>query len=345
VYPRSSTPARDVRPCGVGHRPVDRPALRDKSASPVEALAPDNVTQVVRSVTTPICADMCVLLVGRRVVRYARSVREVERRSAVLARLFVGLGPSEVAGLNLGSWSVRHHGWVAEARYDGLAAWYDEWAGGYMQPFADVLAAQVAEFVTPDSTVIDVGCGTGLHFSAVQALHVHPIGVDLSFDQLRLARKRSAVVRADAARLPVRDKAIDAAVAGFVHRDVDDFAGTVVEVARVLRPGGRFISVGTHPCFVASFIDRTKESDIGTIEVRRGYGDNERRFDSAAQSRLATTVGSRNLPLTAFLHTFLGAGLRIESLVELDTRAQPWVAEPDDQTILPWNILVVAAKS
>jgi hypothetical protein len=38
-------------------------------------------------------------------------------------------------------------------------------------------------------------------------------------------------------------------------------------------------------------------------------------------------------------------GLRIESLVELGTEARPWVAKPDDETIIPWNILVVAAKS
>jgi SAM-dependent methyltransferase len=234
---------------------------------------------------------------------------------------------------------------VPEARYDGIADWYEEWAGGYVRPFAPVLAARVVEFVKPDSTVIDVGCGTGLHFDAFQALNLHPIGVDVSVDQLRLARKRSVVVRADAAALPVRNEAIDAAVAAFVHRDVDDFAGAVAEVARVLRPGSRFVSVGTHPCFVAPFINRTKERNIRKIEVRRGYGDTERRFDSAAPSRLATTVGSRNLALAAFLHAFIGAGLRIESLVELDTEARPWVAEPDDQTILPWNILVVAAKS
>jgi hypothetical protein len=37
--------------------------------------------------------------------------------------------------------------------------------------------------------------------------------------------------------------------------------------------------------------------------------------------------------------------LRIESLVELGTEARPWVAKLDDETIIPWNILVVAAKS
>ena len=234
---------------------------------------------------------------------------------------------------------------MPHARYDGLADWYDDWANGFVRPFAPVLAARVAAFVDPGSTVLDIGCGTGLHFSALEAVKLHPLGVDLSADQLGLARKRSAVIRADVAALPVRDEAVEAAVTAFVHRDLDDFAGAVAEVARVLRPRSRFVAVATHPCFVAPFINRTRERDLGKIEVRRGYGDTKRRFDSAAPSRLASAVGSRNIPLAGFLDAFIGAGLRIESLTELDTQARPWVAESDDQTILPWNILVVAAKS
>jgi SAM-dependent methyltransferase len=196
------------------------------------------------------------------------------------------------------SFTLGQHGWVPEARYDGLAGWYEEWASGYVRPFAPVVAARVVEFVKPEARVIDVGCGTGLHFSALQALNLHPIGIDISVDQLRFSRERSVVVRADAATLPVRDQAIDVAVAAFVHRDLDDFAGAAAELARVLRPGGRFVSVGTHPCFVAPFINRTNERDIGKIEVRPGYGDTKRRFDSAAISRLATTVGPPNMALT-----------------------------------------------
>ena len=234
---------------------------------------------------------------------------------------------------------------MPETRYDGLADWYDEWAATFMGPFARVLADCVAKFVRPGSTVIDVGCGTGQHFGALQAVSLRPIGFDISGDQLRVASERAVpVVRADAAAFAVRDEAVDVAVAAFVHRDMDDFAGAVGEIVRVLRPGGRFAYVGTHPCFVAPFVNRTTERDVGAIEVRSGYGDTRRRFDGAAPSRLTTTAGSRNLSLTAFLHTFIGAGLRIESFEELDTDARTWITRPNDRTIVPWNILVVAAK-
>jgi SAM-dependent methyltransferase len=234
---------------------------------------------------------------------------------------------------------------VPEARYDSLADWYDGWAATFMRPFARLLADCVAESVRPGSTVIDVGCGTGLHFAALQAAKLRPIGFDISGEQLRVASERAApVVRADATAIAVRDEAVDVAVAAFVHRDMDDFAGAVGEVARVLRPRGRFAYVGTHPCFVAPFVDRTTERDVGAIDVRSGYGDTRRRFDSAAQSRLAAAAGSRNLSLAAFVDSFIGAGLRIESLEELDTDARRWVTRPNDGTIVPWNILVVAVK-
>jgi SAM-dependent methyltransferase len=238
--------------------------------------------------------------------------------------------------------------WMPEARYDGAADWYDELASGFMQPFARVLAARVAGFVERGDVVVDIGCGTGLDFSALQARGLQPIGVDLSADQLDIARERAVmVVRADAAVLPLRDAGIRVAVAAFVHTDVDDFPAAVAEAARVLEPGGRFVYVGTHPCFVGRFIARDAggERDQRELVVGPGYGETRVVFDgSRGTSGLSSRVGSRNLPIAAFLGAFLDAGLRIESFDELDTRGRPWVAEAHDRTLVPWNIVLVAAK-
>jgi SAM-dependent methyltransferase len=235
---------------------------------------------------------------------------------------------------------------MPEARYDGFAAWYDELAGGYAETFAGLLAARAAGFAEPRDVVVDVGCGTGLHINALRARGLRPIGVDLSADQLRIAHERTdGVIQADAAGLPLRAEAIPVAVAAFIDRDVDDFASAAAEIARVLQPGGRFVYVGTHPCFVGAFIKRATERDAGELAIRSGYGDTRLVFEGSGTAGLSARVGSRNRSLTAFLGALLHAGLRIESFEELDTRARPWAVEPDDQTIVPWNILLVATKS
>ncbi|MFG3690752.1 class I SAM-dependent methyltransferase [Micromonospora sp. NPDC047740] len=75
-----------------------------------------------------------------------------------------------------------------------------------------------------------------------------PVGVDLSGGQLRYARTRLAVVRGDAARLPVADASVCAVTCVLGHTDLPAYPAVVAEAARVLAPGGRFVHLGVHPC-------------------------------------------------------------------------------------------------
>src|SRR5206468_7694060 len=94
-----------------------------------------------------------------------------------------------------------------------------------------------------------------------------PVGVDLSLRQLRHAAARLPVAAGDAARLPVADASVPAAVCLLAHTDVPDYPAVVREVARVLAPGGRFVHIGVHPCFAGAFADR---SDPARIVVDSG---------------------------------------------------------------------------
>jgi SAM-dependent methyltransferase len=233
---------------------------------------------------------------------------------------------------------------MPEAHYDGVATWYDEVAGSYAPSFAALVAARAAALAEPGDVVLDVGCGTGLYFDALRNIGLEPIGIDLSADQLRLARARAPVIRADAATLPVGDATLHVAVAAFVHTDVDDFAATVRELARVLVPGGHLVHAGIHPCFVGTFVDRTTERDDRRLVVRPGYGDARRVFGDNRSSGMSSRVGFRSLSLGALVRALLNAGMQIDAFDELDTRAQPWAPAPDDQTIVPWNVLLTASK-
>ena len=152
------------------------------------------------------------------------------------------------------------------------------------------------------------------------------IGVDLSADQLRLAAPRcAAVARGDAHMLPIRSASVDHAAAMFVHTDVDDFARVVAEAARVVRPGGVFVYLGVHPCFVGADIEAVTRSET-ELRVVPGYRESGWVFDSPQfGTGVRELVGVNHLPLAALLQAFLDAGFALERIEEHGPGVVPWV--------------------
>ncbi len=91
--------------------------------------------------------------------------------------------------------------------------------------------------------VLDAGCGPGTPGTdAVERV----IGLDLSREQLRLARERhpgAARIQGDLGALPFREGAFDAIAAcnSLIHVPVGDHPTVYREFARVLRRGGRLL--------------------------------------------------------------------------------------------------------
>lgn len=111
-------------------------------------------------------------------------------------------------------------------------------------------AADRAE-LRPGDSALDVCCGTG-DFALELANRVGPtgtvVGCDFSEEMLVIARRkaaeRGAAVSfewADALSLPYDDASFDAATVGFGVRNLADLDAGIVELARVLKPGGRLV--------------------------------------------------------------------------------------------------------
>ena len=147
--------------------------------------------------------------------------------------------------------------------------------------------------------VLDVGCGAAQTTRWLAGHGAVAVGFDLSFAQLRLglAEPRVPLVRADAEALPFGDATFDVACSAYGALPfVADSARVMREVARVLKPGGRWVFSVTHPirwCFPddpgqagltvsTSYFDRTpyvEEREDGTalyVEHHRTFGDRVR---------------------------------------------------------------------
>ncbi|MDA0269964.1 MAG: methyltransferase domain-containing protein [Chloroflexi bacterium] len=98
-----------------------------------------------------------------------------------------------------------------------------------------------------DRRVLDLGCGLGEYVRAFARRGAHAFGSDIALDRLVEARERVAktattgvdgFMAAAGESLPFRDRSLDVIVLNEVIEHVADDRATLVEIARVLKPGG-----------------------------------------------------------------------------------------------------------
>lgn len=131
--------------------------------------------------------------------------------------------------------------------------------------------------------VLELGCGAaaGARWLAARAGAAVAVGLDLSAGMLRHARAgadrsgvRVPLVQADALALPFPDGCFDLVTTAFgAVPFVADSAALMREVARVLRPGGRWVFAVTHPMRWVFLDDPTERGLVVTHSYfdRRPY--------------------------------------------------------------------------
>jgi demethylmenaquinone methyltransferase/2-methoxy-6-polyprenyl-1,4-benzoquinol methylase len=102
--------------------------------------------------------------------------------------------------------------------------------------------------------LLDLGAGTGDLAFEVLKRHptARPVALDFTPEMMRIGQRRAGAehvrwVVADAARLPFASAVFDAAVSGFLLRNVPEIDRVLSEQRRVLHPGGRVASLDTTP--------------------------------------------------------------------------------------------------
>jgi len=209
-----------------------------------------------------------------------------------------------------------HH---ARRLFAGIASGYDAMSEvlsfGRNRAWRRFLASRVD--VPRGARVLDVATGTAsVAIDLVRGADARVVGVDQSPEMLRkgaarLRREaldgRVALVRGRAERLPFPDGAFDAVTFTYLLRYVDDPAGTLAEMARVLRPRGVLASlefgVPPNPVARAGWYAHTRLGlpVVGLVASREWFGagrflgpsisDWERRFPLDEQLRLWRRAG------------------------------------------------------
>jgi SAM-dependent methyltransferase len=210
--------------------------------------------------------------------------------------------------------------------------WWDTDAEDYLAEHGDFLGA--ADFVwCPEGLreseagllgevagrrVLEVGCGSAPCARWLAGQGAQVVGLDLSAGMLRQAVDAARetgicvpLVQADATRLPFADRSFDLACSAFgAVPFVADSAAVMREVARVLRPGGRWVFAVTHPM---RWIFPDDPGEAG-LTVAQSYFD---RTPYVEVDRLGQpTYVEHHRTLGDRIREIVAAGLALEDLIE-----------------------------
>jgi SAM-dependent methyltransferase len=234
--------------------------------------------------------------------------------------------------------------------WDGEAAAYQAEHGAFLEGFVwgpEGLREDEAGLLGDvyDADVLEVGCGAAQCGRWLAQRGARVVASDLSHGQLRHAVlvPGLSLVQCDAQALPFADGRFDVGFSAYgAVPFVADSALVMREVARVLKPGGRWVFSTSHPIRWA-FPDDPGE---GGLTVRHSYFSAEPYTEAAEDGGLAyaehhRTLGQRVREISA-------AGLVIEEVVEPewpDGHDQVWGGwSPLRGRLIPGTAIYVTRK-
>lgn len=221
-----------------------------------------------------------------------------------------------------------------DTSWGGVAEWYDKHLEKGTDTYHDKVVHPNLVRMLGDvkgKQVLDLACGQGMFSRILADKGAGVIGVDLGKELIAIAEKKNEGYKfkvhyfhsASNDLYMVKDETKDIVVCVLALQNIEKLQETVQEVSRVLKKGGRFITVINHPSF------------RNPKHTHWGYDEHEgvqyRRVDeylSESKIKIDMTPGSRedkkftvsfHRPLQVYVKTFGKHGLAVTRLEEWES--------------------------
>lgn len=216
-------------------------------------------------------------------------------------------------------WEEQASNWIRWAREPG----FDTYWRFHREAFLGSLPP-------PGRLTLDVGCGEGRVTRDLRALGHRVIGFDPSPSMIAAARDADAhgeYVEASASEMPLQDGSADLVISFMSLMDMDDMAGGVSEMARVLGRDGLLVAAVVHPVNSAGqFVPRDADEAPFVIE---SYLEARPYTDYLERDGLEMTFHSLHHTLEDFSHAFEAGGFLIQRVREVyDDESPRWRRVP-----------------
>ena len=197
--------------------------------------------------------------------------------------------------------------------------WIDGFTAGADPEYEEQILPLASRELDGAATVLDIGCGDGQISRMLAARGAQVVGIDPTWNQITVAHRRgggAAYARAAADGLPFRAATFDAAVACLVFEHIDAVDEAIAEVARVVKPGGRFCFFLNHPLLQTPGSGWIDDQILDPPEQYWRIGPYLTEAETIEQVELGVYIRFIHRPLSRYLNALAEHGLVLEQMVE-----------------------------